>query len=462
MICTGILYFKNIYGRKKNKLLYQCIPYSKELTYSPLLIPYKETKFKETFSKVKEPIYILFRKETDTLGTMIENIGPISNPENYYQYELYSNNLIGSSFSFKYFPKETKLNTTFPTPTPTPLIFTIDPEGCKDYDDAISITEGTEETEITIYISNVPVFLEKTDLWKYLTERVSTIYLPHKNIPLLPTFLSENYCSLKEGKTRYSFNIHFSIKNGQIIKKKSSIYTIYITKNYRYEEDDLLSFDNYQKLLKITNSLKPIKDSHELISFWMIETNFYLSSVLQNGFLRKTEKIDNPYYEYRGIYINIEENEKRHDILNLETYTHGTSPIRRIIDLLNLCFLQNDLEYFSFRKETMDICRKWKEKIHFINKNMTRIKRVQNRCLWIHKVQSKSHQEEKGIFLEKNENEYLIFFPTSFLFKKYKSYNSFPIGEEYIFKFYYFPFEGEWNKKIRIEPTISVKEIELL
>ena len=57
-------------------------------------------------------------------------------------------------------------------------------------------------------------------------------------------------------------------------------------------------------------------------------------------FYEKTEKIDNPYYEYRGIYINIEENEKRHDILNLETYTHGTSPIRRIIDLLNLCFLQ--------------------------------------------------------------------------------------------------------------------------
>ena len=463
MVLTGILYFKKIYGRKKNKLLYQCIPYSKEFTSSPFLIPYKETKLNTTFSKVKEPIYILFRKDTETLGTIIETIGPISNPENYYQYELYSNNLIGSTLSFKYFPKETKLNTTFPTPTPTPLIFTIDPEGCKDYDDAISMKEHIEkgETEITIYISNVPFFLEKSDLWKYITERVSTIYLPHQNIPLLPNFLSENYCSLQEGKIRYSFNIHFFIKNGQIVKKELSISTIYITKNYRYEEDDLLSFDIYQKLLKITNSIKPIKDSHELISFWMIETNFYLSTRLQNGFLRKTEKIEDSYYEYKGMYINIEENEKRHDMLNLETYTHGTSPIRRIIDLLNLCFLQNDLKYYSFRKETMDFCRKWKDKINFINKSVTAIKRVQNRCLWIHRLHSNSYQEEKGIFIEKNENEYLIFFKSSFLFKKYKSCYTFPIGEEYIFKFYYFPLEGEWNKKIRIEPTISVKEIEL-
>ena len=65
MILTGILYFKKIYGRKKNKLLYQCIPYSKEFTSSPFLIPYKETKLNTTFSKVKEPIYILFRKFVD-------------------------------------------------------------------------------------------------------------------------------------------------------------------------------------------------------------------------------------------------------------------------------------------------------------------------------------------------------------------------------------------------------------
>ena len=191
----------------------------------------------------------------------------------------------------------------------------------------------------------------------------------------------------------------------------------------------------------------------------MIETNFYLSSLLQNGFLRKTEKIEDSYYEYKGLYINIEEEEKRHDILKLETYTHITSPIRRIIDLLNLCFLQNDLLYYSFKKDTIEFCMKWKKKINFINNQVSLIKRVQNRCLWIDKINSDHQKEEKGIFKEKHEDEYLIFFPSSFLFKKYKSCHSFSLGEECIFKFYYFPSEGQWNKKIRIEPITSLKEI---
>lgn len=453
MYSTGILYFKKVYGRKKNKLLYQCIPYSKELL--PILIPYKEKE--SSFSKVKEPIYILFQKDTEEQGIMIENIGPISNPENYYQYELYSNQLIGRSFSFKHFPRH--LTYTFSEPSITPLIFTIDPEGCKDYDDAISIQDiSDDEVEITIYISNVPLFLEKTDLWNYLTDRVSTIYLPHQNIPLLPTFLSENYCSLKEGTTRYSFNIHFRVKNGKIIKKRTSISTIYITKNYCYEENELLSFKIYQKLWKKTNSIKPIQDSHELISFWMIETNYYLSTCLKNGFLRRTEKVENSYYEYKGFYIDIKENEKRHDILNLETYTHITSPIRRLIDLLNLCFLEDDLKYISFRKETMELCKKWIPRVDFMNHQVTKIKKCQNRCSWIYNIHTKKKQEERGIFLEKNKDEYLIFFPSSFLFKKYKSCYSFPIGEEYNFQFYYFPMEGEWNKKFQIQPIISVKE----
>lgn len=450
MYLTGILYFKKVFGRKKDKLLYQCIPYNKN--ENSILVPYKEKENK--FSKVKEPLYIVYRKENEKYGIIIETIGSIYKPENYYQYELYSNNLIGSSFSFKNFPKDILYN--FPSPLETPPIITIDPEGCKDFDDAISIKTITDKKkEIIIYISNVPLFLEENNLWNYLTERVSTIYLPHKNIPLLPTSLSENYCSLKEGTTRYSFNIHFFIEDNKIIEKKITISPIFIQKNYIYEEEELLSLEIYKEIFRITNSIKEIKDSHELISFWMIETNFYLSELLKEGILRKTEKIDSPYYEYKGLYIDKDEIETRHEVLGLETYTHMTSPIRRIVDLLNLCFLQNDLNLYYFSKKTIEYCKEWKKRIDFINSKVNLIKRVQNRSSWIHLLSLNLNlKEEKGIILEKNENEYLVYFPNQSLFKKYKTCYSYQIGEEYMFRFYYFPQEGEWNRKFRIEPII--------
>ena len=70
MNLTGILYFKKVYGRKKDKLLYQCIPYNKN--ENPILVPYKEKENK--FSKVKEPLYIVYRKENEKYGIIFLKI----------------------------------------------------------------------------------------------------------------------------------------------------------------------------------------------------------------------------------------------------------------------------------------------------------------------------------------------------------------------------------------------------
>ena len=443
MFYTGILYFNTIYGRSKKKLIYQCIPYHKEL--SPVLIPYEIKKY--SFEKKNDPIYILFRYEDEKkeTGKVVETIGSIFKKENYYLYEYYSHDLKRDSFS-SYIPKDISIK-PIPKPNINNEIITIDPKGCKDFDDAISLRkEGDDITIISIYISNVPLFLEENNLWIYIRKRYSSIYLPHKVIPMLPPSLSENYCSLKEKENRYAYTIDFYIKDGNIIYESFYPSIISVLKNYEYEEPSLLSNSFYQTIFKITNEIESIKDSHELVQFWMIKTNQLFSKKLKEGFKRITEKSKTniPFFEYKGKYTSIK-NEGEHTSFGL--YIHITSPIRRIIDLVNLTFLQKE----SFRKESLDICHSFS--IESINQENDSIKRVQNRSSWIELLSNKKIIEGRGIIFEKKDhNIYSVFFKDLSLVKKFKSFLSYSVGEEYQFKFFYFPMEGEWSKKFRIEP----------
>jgi len=63
-------------------------------------------------------------------------------------------------------------------------IFTIDSPKSINYDDAISIHNNI----ISIYISNVPIILDHYDLWDSFSNRISTIYLPDKNVLCYPMY----------------------------------------------------------------------------------------------------------------------------------------------------------------------------------------------------------------------------------------------------------------------------------
>jgi hypothetical protein len=52
-------------------------------------------------------------------------------------------------------------------------------------------------------------------------------------------------------------------------------------------------------------------------------------------------------------------------------YTHTTSPIRRLVDIINLAILQDIGK---------DFCTKWLARIDFINEKTRSIKKVQQRC----------------------------------------------------------------------------------
>ena len=142
---------------------------------------------------------------------------------------------------------------------------------------------------ISIYISNVSIWLDTLNLWDSFSNRISTIYLPDKKRPMLPTILSDNLCSLKENELRFAFVIDIHIKNDMFIKTEFNNCLIKVAKNYIYDDKKLLKDSNYQKLFETVKSILPnykyipsIKNSHDVISYLMIFMNHYSAKHFEN------------------------------------------------------------------------------------------------------------------------------------------------------------------------------------
>ena len=122
------------------------------------------------------------------------------------------------------------------------------------------------------------LWLETLELWKTFSHRVSTIYLPDRKRPMLPTVLSDTLCSLQENQLRFAFAMDINIDmEGNIIEGLGITYhnaLINVHKNYSYEEDALHDESIYCNLMAATNLMdKNIKNSYELIAYWMVAMN---------------------------------------------------------------------------------------------------------------------------------------------------------------------------------------------
>ena len=81
----------------------------------------------------------------------------------------------------------------------------------------MSYTSGNPVHRISIYISNVTLLLDNLGIWKSFSDRVSTIYLPDRKRPMLPTILSDGLCSLVQDKSRLAFVMDLYIVDGVVL-----------------------------------------------------------------------------------------------------------------------------------------------------------------------------------------------------------------------------------------------------
>jgi exoribonuclease R len=476
------------YGRYKNKLLYKCIPYDAQL--APILVPYEEKT--NTFSKLKVNKYITFQMNeiNPSLGTITNILGDVDELEAYTQYQLLAKGLNSSLKDFNSRAlhenglKQPLLSRIMVEDRRTRSILSIDPEGCTDIDDAIGLYKGKEgavETILSIYIANVPLVLEHLKLWSVMSERIATIYLGTKKIPMLPPILSEDQCSLKEGEERLAFalDVRINANDNSILTYSCHTVLIKVEKNYTYEANDLLTRSDYQALLQCGRNLNKtlgyvdqLNDSHELIEFCMILMNYECSKLLlakQRGIFRSATKkedtitdcaivppdckylVQSVAGEYCGVRVV-----KPHELMassGLPSYVHITSPIRRLVDCLNMLELQRDI--FMPSIDAHQFLKKWLDKIPFINEKNKAIRKLQNEVTLLQLYQKNHQQIYRGFVFGRtitaNFFKYKVYLPAIKLLTTVyspKEVNNYIFAD---FTVHWFLDEIKMSKKIRLQ-----------
>jgi exoribonuclease R len=496
------------YGRSKNgKLLYKCVPDDKRLP--PFLVPYEIKNV--GFSKVFINLYVTFEffewEDKHPIGRLASAIGPVDVLDNFYEYQLYCKSL---NASIQKFQKDTtkaigkgdhedfinSIKVKFPciedrTNIKDWYIFTIDPPKSQDFDDGFSIRLGENGIQqISIYIANVTIWMDVLNLWDSFSQRISTIYLPDKKRPMLPTILSECLCSLQEKVTRVAFVMDVFIKDNDIIEIKYGNCLIKVARNFCYEEASLLRNEKYNSLLDITKNLSrknryisSVKNSHDVVCYLMILMNYYCATEMlkhKTGIFRSTimkrecavpDSIPEDVAKYIKIWnsasgqyidgtlvINSDTSSIRHDLLDMDAYIHITSPIRRLVDLLNMIKLQSVLGVVKLSENVDKFYEKWLRDLEYINTTMRSIRKVQCDCTLLDLCANNADvidKEYDGYIFDKiNRNDglfqYIVFLPELKLSSRITLRDDFENFDSRKFKLFLFNDEESFKRKIRL------------
>lgn len=524
---AGVLLLENnkTFGRTINKkrLLYKCLPNDRHLP--AFLVPYE---IKLGFNKSVPNKYVVFKfdnwNDKHPHGMLVEVLGDVNHLSSFYEYQIYCKSLYVSMTefnekaknSFKQKSQAEFISNISNTPEfnikpqikcDSP-IFTIDPAVCTDYDDAFQLVppninngedggEGCKNWRVKVYIANVFVWLETLGLWNAFTQRVSTIYLPDRRRPMLPSILADSICSLRaseEEKFVFSMTVEIDNETGRLLDDTAIFQNekIRITRNYVYECPELLDSDDYCKLFKITKKIDSrTKDSHDIVSFWMVQMNRICGEKMANsrtGIFRAAFYLNKNLADIRGdIATHLSEDTRRliqnwnntsgqycvldneysdnatdHEIMNLKNYIHITSPIRRLVDLLNqMIFMERFGIVRMFSQEAAIFLKHWIYNIEYINSSMRSIRKVQTDCEVLKNcierpaIMEKAHE---GVIFDKIRKtdgtySYMVYLEKIKIISRVNGIYNWENYTTRNFKILIFEEEEQVKRKIRLFPT---------
>ena len=504
----GILYMTGkTYGRSDNcKKLYQCIPDDKRIPI--FLIPYEDKK--NRFEKFMVNYYVTFSfvnwDNKHPIGRLTNNIGSVDILNHFYEYQLYCKSLNATIQDFtkktvdalkqrteeEYIEFILKNNSTIEDRT-SEYIISIDPPKSLDIDDAYGIKQiNKNQYLLSIYIANVAIWIDTLGLWNSFSERISTIYLPDRKRPMLPNILSDCLCSLKENSKRFAYYLDIVIDVNE--NQEYNIFgditfgvaMIKVFKNYRYEEDVLLSNKNYvmslniiQKLCKTVKIISSVKDSHDLVNYLMVLVNSTCAnklmefkdgiyrSVTLNNMREIPDNIPEDVNKFLRLWscssgqYSLFSQQQGHILVRegVDSYIHISSPIRRLVDLLNSIKFQKLMGICSFSQHADDFYEKWVNRLDYINTTMRAIRKVQNDCTILNIVNNDpvilTNIYEGYVFdkIKRNDGlyQYIVYLHKLKILSRITARNNLENYECVNFKIFVFNDEVSLKKKIRLQ-----------
>ena len=307
-------------------------------------------------------------------------------------------------------------------------IISIDPDGCRDIDDAVSIYPKETNVIVDIHIADVYYVLSKLDLINKI-KNVTSIYLTDYIKHMLPDIISSNYGSLIEKTTRFMLSIEFVYdpSENKLISTNLRKTIGKITKNYTY--------DNYPKKINkyiksiekiyqiVTKETIEIFDSHKLIEALMIIYNTEFCNIIQHQekksifrIQEQSNKIHNSVDDKRlNNFLSIIKSrcaeysysKMSHATLKINNYTHATSPLRRIVDLMNQeSFYTGHHEFFNNFVNNNQL-----DYINNYNNNLKKAYRDINKLVLADKVYKTNEYSTQCYIYDVKDNKVYLYFP---------------------------------------------------
>lgn len=254
--------------------------------------------------------------------------------------------------------------------------YSIDPEGCVDIDDAIHYRRLKDGHEIGVHIADVTSYFPiDSTVWSEMNRRVETVYTDHV-YHMYPEEFSIMRAALSEGSRSRAFSLIISLDSKLNITDYKFVESYVNVKNISYEtadeiwssrtrddsNEDIKMIFNISKILCEKIMDRPAIDSHDVVETFMVLANNIaarymmdsemLKSSGSKALIRTQGSCDSPEYTNLAVegevldvigYLNADRAEyrlyedgvdSRHHSLNLDQYTHFTSPIRRYADVL--------------------------------------------------------------------------------------------------------------------------------
>lgn len=306
------------------------------------------------------------------------------------------------------------------------MTFNIDPPGCKDIDDVLSLVVNDNMVEVWITIADVAEFIKPySDLDLSASLQAFTAYENgFAAKPMLPTIFSEDKCSLLPGCDRLGVTLILQYKSSDL-KSVSNIQWILseVHNSKQYDYDSFVEKASKDGIpLNLLSSVASgilgyeTDDPHKWIEAFMLKYNMEAAKLLvaeNRGILRKHSapefsdlelyknlsgsEIDLTFLAQRSaIYCTTNDPFTQHYGLQKDVYCHATSPLRRYADLINQRVIKD-----SLLKEQTHVS----PDILWLNMRQKELKRYERDLFFLTQITFYKKGKITGIVLKKEETK---------------------------------------------------------
>ena len=513
---------RGTHGRSSNgRQLYRCVPADPKLPV--FLVPY--TQKKPEFGKAPIDLYILFEfaawTDRHPTGSSTNTLGKVNDLETTYSYLTHARDLHRPIQKFtrqtfnaiRAHPEgaaglEDSLAAELSPALPEGWgrLITIDPDGATDLDDAIAAVELPDGRgfRVSVCITDPTYWLERLGLWGSLTDKTTTLYLPSGRRPMLPPNLSEGLCSLQSGKPRAALLLQLQMNaEGKVTESRFLAGSVRIEHNYVYEQPALLTCDTYRALWNATlaaqntdSLLEAVEGSHDVVAYWMMKYNLLAACALdagETGMYRSvaapraqpsaasalaavpdavpvdTRRLLRYWGAAGGAYTDWKDRAPHGAVADgKRLYVQATSPIRRIIDLVNTVALQRALALRPVSEEAQAFLTKWLGRVDEVQRASKAARKLQSECeLLEHCVRAKVGSDSsaapryQGVPIEKAQRpaysetcfRYTVHLPRLRHVVCVDSDEAWELLAPRLFTLHLFVDEARMHRKVRVAPV---------